>query len=131
MVERVRSYGEDKDYLRAIRRSKEKGVTCPLFLHRMGHGEQRKNRNPDWRRIFRRETSVPVYNFGQMQEFLTNIRNGPDVWIRDGWFTCWKEPVIQTQKLSMRSGAYSTTLAMFHGGNHFGFMNVAVFSWER
>ena len=86
------SYGEDKDYLRAIRDlMKEKGVTCPLFTS-----------DGPWRATLRAGTlieedlfvtgnfgSKAAYNFGQMKEFFDEYgKRWPlmcmEFW--DGWF---------------------------------------------
>ena len=129
------SYGEDKDYLRAIRDlMKEKGVTCPLFTS-----------DGPWRATLRTGTlieedlfvtgnfgSKAAYNFGQMQEFFDEYgKKWPlmcmEFW--DGWFTRWKEPVIRRDPEELAEAVHevlelgSINLYMFHGGTNFGFMN--------
>ena len=129
------SYGEDKDYLRAIRDlMKEKGVTCPLFTS-----------DGPWRATLRAGTlieedlfvtgnfgSKAAYNFGQMKEFFDEYgKRWPlmcmEFW--DGWFTRWKEPVIQRDPEELAEAVHevlelgSINLYMFHGGTNFGFMN--------
>ena len=129
------SYGEDKDYLRAIRDlMKGKGVTCPLFTS-----------DGPWRATLRAGTlieedlfvtgnfgSKAAYNFGQMKEFFDEYgKKWPlmcmEFW--DGWFTRWKEPVIQRDPEELAEAVHevlelgSINLYMFHGGTNFGFMN--------
>ncbi|WP_457848472.1 beta-galactosidase, partial [Staphylococcus aureus] len=73
-----------------------------------------------------------AYNFGQMKEFLDEYgKKWPlmcmEFW--DGWFTRWKEPVIQRDPEELAEAVHevlelgSINLYMFHGGTNFGFMN--------
>ena len=109
------SYGEDKDYLRAIRDlMKEKGVTCPLFTS-----------DGPWRATLRAGTlieedlfvtgnfgSKAAYNFGQMKEFFDEYgKRWPlDVYGILGWLVYPLERTCDSKgtqrswlKLSMRS----------------------------
>ena len=95
------SYGEDKDYLRAIRQMMlDRGVDCPLFTS-----------DGPWRATLRAGTLIEEdlfvtgnfgskagYNFAQMQEFFDEHgKKWPlmcmEFW--DGWFNRWKEPIIK------------------------------------
>ena len=129
------SYGEDKDYLRAIRQMMlDRGVDCPLFTS-----------DGPWRATLRAGTLIEEdlfvtgnfgskadYNFAQMQEFFDEHgKKWPlmcmEFW--DGWFNRWKEPIIkrdpeelaQAVREVLKQG--SINLYMFHGGTNFGFMN--------
>ncbi|MFS9305098.1 beta-galactosidase [Streptococcus peroris] len=129
------SYGEDKAYLRAIRRlMEERGATCPLFTS-----------DGPWRATLKAGTlieddlfvtgnfgSKAAYNFSQMQEFLDEHgKKWPlmcmEFW--DGWFNRWKEPIIKRDPKELADAVHevlelgSINLYMFHGGTNFGFMN--------
>lgn len=129
------SYGEDKDYLRAIRQLMlDRGVDCPLFTS-----------DGPWRATLRAGTlieedlfvtgnfgSKAAYNFSQMQEFFDEHgKKWPlmcmEFW--DGWFNRWKEPVIKREPEELAEAVHevlkqgSINLYMFHGGTNFGFMN--------
>ena len=129
------SYGEDKDYLRAIRQLMlDRGVNCPLFTS-----------DGPWRATLKAGTlidedlfvtgnfgSKAAYNFSQMQEFFDEHgKKWPlmcmEFW--DGWFNRWKEPVIKREPEELAEAVHevlkqgSINLYMFHGGTNFGFMN--------
>ena len=129
------SYGEDKDYLRAIRQLMlDRGVDCPLFTS-----------DGPWRATLKAGTlidedlfvtgnfgSKAAYNFSQMQEFFDEHgKKWPlmcmEFW--DGWFNRWKEPVIKREPEELAEAVHevlkqgSINLYMFHGGTNFGFMN--------
>ena len=129
------SYGEDKDYLRAIRDlMKEKRRDLSSLYIRWTMASNAKNRNLDRRRPlcdgklrFQR-----AYNFGQMQEFFSEYgKKWPlmcmEFW--DGWFNRWKEPIIKRDPEELAEAVHevlqegSINLYMFHGGTNFGFMN--------
>ena len=129
------SYGEDKAYLRALKRLMEaKGLTAPYFTS-----------DGPWQATLRAgsliEDDILVTgnfgskareNFANMQAFFDQYhKNWPlmcmEFW--DGWFGRWKEPLIkrdpeETMNAVMeviKSG--SINLYMFHGGTNFAFMN--------
>ena len=129
------SYGEDKTYLREIRRlMEERSVTCPLFTS-----------DGPWRATLKAGTlieddlfvtgnfgSKANFNFSQMQEFFDEYgKRWPlmcmEFW--DGWFNRWKEPVITRDAEELAEAVHevleqgSINLYMFHGGTNFGFMN--------
>ena len=129
------SYGEDKTYLREIRRLMEEcSVTCPLFTS-----------DGPWRATLKAGTlieddlfvtgnfgSKANFNFSQMQEFFDEYdKKWPlmcmEFW--DGWFNRWKEPVITREPEELAEAVHevleqgSINLYMFHGGTNFGFMN--------
>ena len=129
------SYGEDKDYLRAIRQMMlDRGVACPLFTS-----------DGPWRATLRAGTLIEEdlfvtgnfgskadYNFAQMQEFFDEHgKKWPlmcmEFW--DGWFNRWKEPIIKRDSEELAQAVHevlkqgSINLYMFHGGTNFGFMN--------
>ena len=129
------SYGEDKTYLREIRRLMgERSVTCPLFTS-----------DGPWRATLKAGTlieddlfvtgnfgSKANFNVSQMQEFFDEYgKKWPlmcmEFW--DGWFNRWKEPVITRDAEELAEAVHevleqgSINLYMFHGGTNFGFMN--------
>ena len=129
------SYGEDKDYLRAIRQMMlDRGLDCPLFTS-----------DGPWRATLRAGTLIEEdlfvtgnfgskadYNFAQMQEFFDEHgKKWPlmcmEFW--DGWFNRWKEPIIKRDPEELAQAVHevlkqgSINLYMFHGGTNFGFMN--------
>ena len=129
------SYGEDKTYLREMRRlMEERSVTCPLFTS-----------DGPWRATLKAGTlieddlfvtgnfgSKANFNFSQMQEFFDEYgKKWPlmcmEFW--DGWFNRWKEPVITRDAEELAEAVHevleqgSINLYMFHGGTNFGFMN--------
>lgn len=129
------SYGEDKDYLRAIRQMiLDRGLDCPLFTS-----------DGPWRATLRAGTLIEEdlfvtgnfgskadYNFAQMQEFFDEHgKKWPlmcmEFW--DGWFNRWKEPIIKRDPEELAQAIHevlkqgSINLYMFHGGTNFGFMN--------
>lgn len=129
------SYGEDKEYLRAVRdMMQERGVTCPLFTS-----------DGPWRATLRAGTlieddmfvtgnfgSKAKENFAQMQEFFDEYgKKWPLICMEfwDGWFNRWKEPVITRDPEELATAVHevlqqgSINLYMFHGGTNFGFMN--------
>ena len=129
------SYGEDKDYLRAIRQMMlDRGLDCPLFTS-----------DGPWRATLRAGTLIEEdlfvtgnfgskadYNFAQMQEFFDEHgKKWPlmcmEFW--DGWFNRWKEPIIKRDPEELAQAVHevlkqgSINLYMFHGGTNFAFMN--------
>ena len=129
------SYGEDKDYLRAIRQMMlDRDIDCPLFTS-----------DGPWRATLRAGTLIEEdlfvtgnfgskadYNFAQMQEFFDEHgKKWPlmcmEFW--DGWFNRWKEPIIKRDPEELAQAVHevlkqgSINLYMFHGGTNFGFMN--------
>lgn len=129
------SYGEDKAYLRAIRRlMEERGVTCPLFTS-----------DGPWKAALKAGTLIEddlfvtgnfgskgAENFAQMQAFFdAHGKQWPlmcmEFW--DGWFNRWKEPIIKRDPKELADAVRevieqgSINLYMFHGGTNFGFMN--------
>ena len=129
------SYGEDKDYLRAIRQMMlDRDIDCPLFTS-----------DGPWRATLRAGTLIEEdlfvtgnfgskadYNFDQMQEFFDEHgKKWPlmcmEFW--DGWFNRWKEPIIKRDPEELAQAVHevlkqgSINLYMFHGGTNFGFMN--------
>lgn len=129
------SYGEDKEYLRAVRDMMlERGVTCPLFTS-----------DGPWRGTLRAGTlieddvfvtgnfgSKAKENFAQMQEFFDEYgKKWPLICMEfwNGWFNRWKEPVITRDPEELATAVHevlqqgSINLYMFHGGTNFGFMN--------
>ncbi|PZO94138.1 MAG: beta-galactosidase [Streptococcus pyogenes] len=129
------SYGEEKAYLRAIRKLLEAGgVTTPLFTS-----------DGPWQATLRAGSLIEddvfvTGNFGskakqqfqQMRDFFAkHHKQWPlmcmEFW--DGWFNRWGEPVIkrdpkETAQAIMEVLEYgSINLYMFHGGTNFGFMN--------
>lgn len=129
------SYGEDKEYLRAVRDMMlERGVTCPLFTS-----------DGPWRGTLRAGTlieddvfvtgnfgSKAKENFAQMQEFFDEYgKKWPLICMEfwDGWFNRWKEPTVTRDPEELAEAVHevlqqgSINLYMFHGGTNFGFMN--------
>lgn len=126
------SYGDDKDYLRAIVDIyRECGVDCTLFT----------SDGPTW--FMLNGGTLPEYlcvaNFGsrpkQSFEMLTKFRpNQPSMcgeyWC--GWFDHWYEEhhVREAEEMAglfrdMLDCGASLNFYMFHGGTNFGFMNGA------
>ena len=130
------SYGEDKDYLRAIRDLMlERGVDVPLCTS-----------DGPWRGCLRAGTLIDddvfvTGNFGSRAgENFANLKafheehgkNWPlmcmEFW--DGWFNRWGENVITRDAQDLADSVRellelggSMNLYMFHGGTNFGFMN--------
>ena len=129
------SYGEDKDYLKAIKALMVKhSVTVPLFTS-----------DGAWKATLEagslvEEGILPTGNFGSKgQENFTNLqtfhkqhgKNWPlmcmEFW--DGWFNRWGEPIVKRETEELVDAIYevmslgSINLYMFHGGTNFGFMN--------
>lgn len=129
------SYGEDKDYLRAIKvMMEELGVDVPLFTS-----------DGSWLATLRagsmiEEGVLPTGNFGskgkenfaELKKFQeAHGKHWPlmcmEFW--DGWFNRWAEPIVtrETDELvaALREVLElgSVNLYMFHGGTNFGFMN--------
>ncbi|HDR1022375.1 TPA: beta-galactosidase [Pasteurella multocida] len=129
------SFGNDKNYLRAIRDLMQKnGINVPLFTS-----------DGAWQNALEagaliEDDILPTGNFGsrsnqnldELQRYLDNHgKSFPlmcmEFW--DGWFNRWKEPVIIreaqdladcTEELLKRA---SINFYMFQGGTNFGFMN--------
>ncbi|KAE9527786.1 glycoside hydrolase family 35 protein [Testudinibacter aquarius] len=127
------SFGNDKDYLRAIRQIMlENGVDVPLFTS-----------DGAWQNALEagaliEDDILPTGNFGSRSNenldqlqlyFLRHNRTFPlmcmEFW--DGWFNRWKEPVItrDAQDLAACSKALldraSINFYMLQGGTNFGF----------
>lgn len=129
------SFGNDKNYLRAIRDLMQKnGINVPLFTS-----------DGAWQNALEagaliEDDILPTGNFGsrsnqnldELQRYFDNHgKSFPlmcmEFW--DGWFNRWKEPVIIreaqdladcTEELLKRA---SINFYMFQGGTNFGFMN--------
>lgn len=129
------SFGNDKNYLRAIRDlMRANGVTVPLFTS-----------DGAWQNALEagaliEDDILPTGNFGsrsnqnldELQRYFDNHQKSyplmcMEFW--DGWFNRWKEPVITrdaqdladcTDELLKRA---SINFYMFQGGTNFGFMN--------
>lgn len=130
------SFGEDKNYLKQIKRLMEKyGANVPLFTA-----------DGAWQATLRAgsllaEDVLSTGNFGShVSENLAALRafqreNGKkqplvcmEFW--DGWFDKWgQEPVVRKQAelvetiLQVITQSDGINLYMFHGGTNFGFMN--------
>ncbi|WP_161978686.1 glycoside hydrolase family 35 protein [Streptococcus sp. S784/96/1] len=129
------SYGEEKDYLRAIKSLMEKyGLEGPFFTS-----------DGPWRATLRAGSlieddvlvtgnfgSKAASNFKQMQDFFDeHNRTYPlmcmEFW--DGWFNRWGEEVVTREPEELAESVMecielgSINLYMFHGGTNFGFMN--------
>lgn len=129
------SFGEDKDYLRALKRLMEKqNWDMPYFTS-----------DGAWLATLKagtllEEGVLPTGNFGsKVQENFDNLQNymkehdfeGPlmcmEFWL--GWFNRWKEPIIERDPAETVAAIMETirrgsiNLYMFHGGSNFGFMN--------
>lgn len=129
------SYGEDKEYLRAIRQLMlDGGLTMPLFTS-----------DGPWRGTVRagslvEDGVIETGNFGSKAQmnfadlqayFAEHDQEFPlmcmEFW--DGWFNRYNEPIVtrETDELvdavrdCLRLG--SINLYMFHGGTNWGFMN--------
>ena len=126
------SYGDDKDYLRAVVDIyKECGVDCTLFT---------SDGTCDWMLsggtlpeylCVANFGSHPEVNFAELQKFRRGQPNMcGEYWC--GWFDHWYEEhhVREAEELAglhrdmLASGA-SLNFYMFHGGTNFGFMNGA------
>ncbi|HFU4001603.1 TPA: beta-galactosidase family protein [Streptococcus suis] len=129
------SYGEDKEYLRAVAGLMRKyGLTAPLFTS-----------DGAWRATLRAGTlieddifvtgnfgSKAKENFANMQAFFDeHNKKWPfmcmEFW--DGWFNRWGDEIIRRDPDEMVDAVMecielgSINLYMFHGGTNFGFMN--------
>lgn len=129
------SYGEDKEYLRAVASLMRKyGITAPLFTS-----------DGSWRATLRAGTLIDedilvtanfgsnaTGNFDQLQAFFDeHEKKWPlmcmEFW--DGWFNRWGEEVIRREPEELAQAVMealergSINLYMFHGGTNFGFMN--------
>lgn len=129
------SYGEDKEYLRAVASLMRKyGISSPLFTS-----------DGSWRATLRAGTLIDedilvTANFGsnakgnfeQLQAFFDeHDKKWPlmcmEFW--DGWFNRWGEEVIRRDPDELAQATMeaielgSINLYMFHGGTNFGFMN--------
>ncbi|MBJ8349834.1 glycoside hydrolase family 35 protein [Streptococcus zalophi] len=129
------SYGEEKEYLRAIKKMMEKrGIDAPFFTS-----------DGPWRATLRagsliEDDILPTGNFGSkaqenfkmMQDFFDEYgKKWPlmcmEFW--DGWFNRWGEDVIRRDPNELAQSVMdaleigSVNLYMFHGGTNFGFMN--------
>lgn len=129
------SYGEDKEYLTALKKlMKENGITAPLFTS-----------DGPWQATLRAgslidEDILVTGNFGsnaqknftEMKKFFkTHGKKWPlmcmEFW--DGWFNRWGEPIVKRETKELVEAFRETielgsiNLYMFHGGTNFGFMN--------
>lgn len=129
------SYGEDKEYLRAVAGLMRKhGLTAPLFTS-----------DGPWRACLRAGSMIDddilaTGNFGsRAKENFTNVQaffdeHGKEwplmcmeFW--DGWFNRWGDEIIRRDPDEMVDAVMecielgSINLYMFHGGTNFGFMN--------
>ncbi|WP_170242875.1 beta-galactosidase [Streptococcus suis] len=129
------SYGEDKEYLRAVADLMRKhGLTAPLFTS-----------DGPWRATLRAGTlidddilvtgnfgSKAAENFAMMQDFFDEYdKKWPlmcmEFW--DGWFNRWGDEIIRRDPDELAQSVMdcirlgSINLYMFHGGTNFGFMN--------
>lgn len=129
------SYGEDKEYLKAVAALMRKyGLTAPFFTS-----------DGSWRATLRAGTLIDedilvTANFGsnakgnfeQVQAFFDEHgKKWPlmcmEFW--DGWFNRWGEEVIRRDPDELAQAVMealeigSVNLYMFHGGTNFGFMN--------
>ncbi|WP_303973942.1 beta-galactosidase family protein [Streptococcus merionis] len=129
------SFGEEKEYLRALKAlMKERGVSVPFFTS-----------DGPWRATLRAGSlieegifttgnfgSKAIQNFKEMQAFFDEHgKKWPlmcmEFW--DGWFNRWKEPIIRRDPEELAQAVRecislgSINLYMFHGGTNFGFMN--------
>lgn len=129
------SYGEEKEYLRAVAGLMRKyGITAPLFTS-----------DGPWRACLRAGSlitddilvtgnfgSKAKENFAMMQDFFDEYdKKWPlmcmEFW--DGWFNRWGDEVIRRDPDELAQAVMecmelgSINLYMFHGGTNFGFMN--------
>jgi beta-galactosidase len=129
------SYGEDKDYLKAIHQMMlDRKITAPFFTS-----------DGPWRATLRagsliEEDILVTGNFGSKAKenfadmsafFEEHGKKQPlmcmEFW--DGWFNRWNEPVIRRDPEETAAAIQevlslgSINLYMFHGGTNFGFMN--------
>lgn len=129
------SYGEDKEYLRALHELMLKqGVTVPIFTS-----------DGAWRATQEAGTltecnilttgnfgSRSKENFKDLKEFHESKgKKWPlmcmEFW--DGWFNRWNDPIIKRDPQDLADDVKealeigSVNLYMFHGGTNFGFMN--------
>ena len=129
------SYGEEKSYLRQVKKYLEEGgINVPLFTS-----------DGPWQATLRAGSLIDddvftTGNFGSKAKenfadmalfFEAHGKKWPlmcmEFW--DGWFNRWKEPIIKRDpeeladavKEALQIG--SINLYMFHGGTNFGFMN--------
>ncbi|MBF0779957.1 MULTISPECIES: beta-galactosidase [unclassified Granulicatella] len=129
------SYGQDKVYVRAIKKfMQDRGLEMPLFTS-----------DGPWRATLRAGSlieddvlvtgnfgSKATQNFADMQVFFDeHHKKWPlmcmEFW--DGWFNRWGETVIRREPEELAQAVKETmdlgsiNLYMFHGGTNFGFMN--------
>ncbi|HEM6220886.1 TPA: beta-galactosidase [Streptococcus suis] len=129
------SYGEEKEYLRAVAELMRKyGLTAPLFTS-----------DGPWRACLRAGSMIAddvlvtgnfgskaKENFTMMQDFFDEYdKKWPlmcmEFW--DGWFNRWGDEVIRRDPDELAQAVMdcielgSINLYMFHGGTNFGFMN--------
>lgn len=129
------SFGNDKEYLKQIRRFMlEQGVEVPLFTS-----------DGSWMQALEagsliEEDVFVTANFGSRSDENLDIleaflkKHGKqwplmcmEFW--DGWFNRWKEPIVQRDAKELAGEAEnllkraSMNLYMFQGGTNFGFMN--------
>lgn len=131
------SYGENKNYLRSLKKLMEdQGLTAPFFTS-----------DGAWEATMRAGSLIDEdvlvtgnfgskgkLNFSNMKSFFRqHDKDWPlmcmEFW--DGWFNRWKEPVIRRDPEELADSVMevleegSINLYMFHGGTNFGFMNGA------
>lgn len=129
------SYGEDKDYLKALYKIMLKlGVTVPIFT---SDGAWRATQEAG---TLTEENILSTGNFGSRSkdnfEDLKMFHESKgkkwplmcmEFW--DGWFNRWQDPIIKrdaqdlAQDVKEAISMGSINLYMFHGGTNFGFMN--------
>ena len=129
------SYGDDKEYLRAISKIyKDNGIDCMLFTSDGTLDYMLSGGTLD--------EILAVANFGSKPEMrlaeLENFRSGQPLMCGEywcGWFDHWgeehhtrtAEEICEDFEGFFRVGA-SFNFYMFHGGTNFGFMNGANYS---
>ncbi|MGX4686471.1 glycoside hydrolase family 35 protein [Vagococcus sp. JNUCC 83] len=129
------SYGEDKEYLSALKQMMlDRGIVMPLFTS-----------DGAWQATLEagsmiEEGILPTGNFGskakenfdKLQAFFDKYNKTfplmcMEFW--DGWFNRWGDNVIRRDPEELRDAVKeaieigSINLYMFHGGTNFGFMN--------
>ena len=133
------SYGNDKEYLRAIRQTlREAGFDCLLFTSDGSLPMMLEAGTLDDVLPAVNFDSDPAVEFGNLEKFRKNIphMNG-EFW--SGWFTQWGQEKWGGQDLNKQKGyvrwmlenGKSFNFYMFHGGTNFGFTAGANFYNNR
>ncbi|WP_438832361.1 beta-galactosidase [Streptococcus pluranimalium] len=129
------SYGEDKAYLRCLKKLMEdQGLTAPFFTSDGAWQATLKAGSliDDGVLVTGNFGSKGKINFANMKAFFKqHNKEWPlmcmEFW--DGWFNRWKEPIIRRDPEELADSVMevlkegSINLYMFHGGTNFGFMN--------